>query len=63
MSVISYILPEVFLFFMMVGTLMFGAFISNSFKIVNKITILSLFFTLALVINLNNTETLIFNES
>ena len=63
MPIISYILPEVFLSFMMMISLMFGVFIKNSFKIVNKITILSLFFTLALVINLKDSEILIFNQS
>ena len=43
--------------------LMIGVFVKNSFKLVNLLTILSLIFATALVLNQSDTTIKIFNES
>ena len=63
MQSIIYILPELFLSVALMSLLMLGVFIKKSYKLVNLLTILSLFFTIALVLNQPNEVIKIFNES
>ena len=63
MNTIIYILPELFLSLAIISILMLGVFIKKSFKLVNLLTILSLIFTIALVLNQSNEITKIFNGS
>ena len=51
MQTIVYILPELFLSIMIMLLLMLGVFIKKSFKLVYLLTILSLIFAIALVLN------------
>ena len=62
MQTIAYILPELFLSLAIISILMVGVFIKKSFKLVNLLTIISLIFAIALVVNQPN-EIKIFNES
>ena len=63
MQTIVYILPELFLSAVIMFLLMLGVFIKKSFKLVNLLTILSLIFAIALVLNQPNEIVKIFNES
>ena len=63
MQTIIYILPELFLSLAIMSLLMIGVFIKKSFKLVNLLTILSLVFAIALVLNQPNEIIKIFNES
>ena len=63
MQTIIYILPELFLSLAIMFLLMIGVFIKKSFKLVNLLTILSLIFAMALVLNQTNETIKIFNES
>jgi len=63
MQTIVYILPELFLSIAIMFLLMLGVFIKKSFKLVNLLTILSLLFAIALVLNQPNEIIKIFNES
>jgi len=63
MQTIVYILPEIFLSLAIMFLLMLGVFIKKSFKLVNLLTILSLIFAIALVLNQPNEIVKIFNES
>ena len=63
MQTIVYILPELFLSLAIMFLLMLGVFIKKSFKLVNLLTILSLIFAIALVLNQPNEIVKIFNES
>jgi len=63
MQTIVYILPELFLSIAIMFLLMLGVFIKKSFKLVHLLTILSLIFTIALVLNQSNEIIKIFNES
>jgi len=63
MQTIVYILPELFLSIAMMFLLMLGVFIKKGFKLVNLLTILSLIFAIALVLNQPNEIVKIFNES
>jgi NADH-quinone oxidoreductase subunit N len=63
MKIIIYILPELFLSLSMMSLLMIGVFFKKSFKLVSLLTILSLFFTIALVLNQPNEDIKIFNDS
>ena len=63
MQTIVYILPELFLSISIMFLLMLGVFVKKSFKLVNLLTILSLIFTIALVLNQSNEIIKIFNES
>jgi len=63
MQTIVYILPEIFLSLAIMFLLMLGVFIKKSFKLVNLLTILSLIFAIALVLNQPNEIIKIFNES
>jgi len=63
MQTIVYILPELFLSIAIMFLLMLGVFIKKSFKLVNLLTILSLIFAIALVLNQSNEIIKIFNES
>ena len=51
MQSIIYIFPELFLSLSIMFLLMLGVFVKKSFKLINMLTILSLIFTIALVIN------------
>jgi len=63
MQTIVYILPEIFLSLAIMFLLMLGVFIKKSFKLVNLLTILSLIFAIALVLNQPNEIVKIFNDS
>ena len=63
MQTIVYILPELFLSAAIMFLLMIGVFVKKSFKLVNLLTILSLIFAIALVLNQPNEIVKIFNES
>jgi len=63
MQTIIYILPELFLSAAIMFLLMLGVFIKKSYKLVNLLTILSLIFAIALVLNQSNEIIKIFNES
>ena len=63
MQTIVYILPELFLSITVMILLMLGVFIKKSFKLVNLLVILSLIFTIILVLNQPSEIIKIFNES
>ena len=63
MQTIVYILPELFLSLTIMFLLMLGVFIKKSFKLVNFLTILSLIFAIALILNQPNEIVKVFNES
>ena len=63
MQTIVYILPELFLSIAIMFLLMLGVFIKKSFKLVSLLTILSLIFAVALVLNQPNEIIKIFNGS
>ena len=63
MQSIIYILPELFLAISVMSLLMIGVFIKKSFKLVNLLTILSLIFTIVLVLNQPNETSKIFDDS
>jgi len=63
MQTIVYILPELFLSAAIMFLLMLGVFIKKSFKLVYLLTILSLVFAIALILNQPNEIIKIFNES
>ena len=63
MQTIVYILPELFLSIAIMFLLMLGVFTKKSFKLVNLLTILSLIFAIALVLNQPNEIIKIFNGS
>jgi len=63
MQTIIYILPELFLSITIMFLLMLGVFIKKSFKLVYLLTILSLIFAIALVLNQPNEIIKIFNGS
>ena len=63
MQTIVYILPEIFLSLAIMFLLMLGVFIKKSFKLVYLLTILSLIFAIALVLNQPNEIVKVFNES
>ena len=63
MQTIIYILPELFISIAIMFLLMIGIFVKKSFKLVNLLTILTLLFAIALVVNQPNEITKIFNES
>ena len=62
MQTIIYILPELFLSLAVMSLLMIGVFINKSFKLVYMLSILSLFFAIALVINQPDDVIKIFNS-
>ena len=63
MNTIIYIFPELFLSFSIMALLMIGVFFKKSFKLVNSLTIISLIFAIALVLNQHNETIKIFNGS
>ncbi len=63
MSNLIYILPELFLSLSIMTLLILGVFIKKSFKLVNALTIFSLIFATALVLNQPQEVIKIFNES
>ena len=63
MQTIIYIFPELFLSFSIMTILMVGVFVKKSFKLVNLLTISTLIFTTALVLNQQNETIKIFNDS
>ena len=63
MQTIIYIFPELFLSFSIMAILMIGVFAKKSFKLVNLLTIGTLIFTTALVLNQQNETIKIFNNS
>ena len=63
MQTVIYILPELFLSFIIMLLLMLGVFIKKSFKLINLLTIFSLIFTIALVLNQTGDVVKVFNES
>ena len=63
MQTIIYIFPELFLSLSIMTILMVGVFVKKSFKLVNLLTIATLIFTSALVLNQQNESIKIFNDS
>ena len=63
MQTIIYILPELFISISVMIFLMLGVFIKKSFKLINLLTIISLFFAIILVFNQPNETIKIFNQS
>ena len=63
MQTIIYIFPELFLSLSVMTILMVGVFVKKSFKLVNLLTIATLIFTSALVLNQQNETIKIFNDS
>ena len=63
MQLITYILPELFLFIMIMTLLMLGVFIKKSFRLINLLTILSLVFGFILVFKQSSDMIKVFNES
>ena len=63
MQTVIYILPELFLSIMIMFLLLLGVFVNKSFKLVTLLTILSLIFASALVLNQPNEVIKIFNSS
>ena len=63
MQTIIYIFPELFLSFSIMSILMIGVFVKKSFKLVNMLTIATLIFTIALVLNQHKETIKIFNDS
>ena len=63
MQTIIYIFPELFLSLSIMTILMVGVFVKKSFKLVNLLTIATLIFTSALVLNQQNETIKIFNDS
>ena len=63
MEILETILPEIFLSISIMFLLLFGVFKNNSYKIVYKLTILILFFSILLVLNQVDKNFLIFNDS
>ena len=63
MQTVFYILPELFLSLSVMFILMIGVFVKNSFKLVNLLTIISLLFSLVLLLNQPDEVNKVFNES
>jgi len=63
MQTVIYILPELFLALSILSFLMIGVFVKKSFKLVYLLTILSLTFTIALVLNQPDEIIKVFNNS
>ena len=63
MQTIIYILPELFLSFVIMLLLMLGVFIKKSFKLISLLTIFILIFTIALLLNQPNDINKVFNNS
>ena len=63
MQLIFYILPELFLSLAIMTLLMVGVFFKKSFKLINVLTILSLLFAIALILNQSGEIIKIFNNS
>ena len=63
MQVVIYILPELVLSFSIMTLLMVGVFVKKSFKLVNLLTILILFFLIALALNQPDEVIKIFKDS
>ena len=63
MQTLAYILPELFLATAVMSLLMVGVFIKESFKIVYLFALISLIFSVALVLNQTNEVKIIFNSS
>ena len=63
MQTIIYILPEIFLALSIMTLLMVGVFLKKAFKLVNLLTIIILFFSVALILNQPNETIKVFDES
>ena len=63
MQLIIFILPEIFISLTIMTLLMVGVFVKKSFNLVNLLTILSLIFTIALVLNHPTEIIKVFNNS
>ena len=63
METIIFILPELFLSISLMSLLMLGIFLKKSFKLVSLLTILSLIFSIILVLNQPVEVIKIFNDS
>ena len=63
MQTVIYILPELFLSLSIMTLLMVGIFVKNSFRLVNLLTIFTLIFASALVLNQPDEIIKIFNGS
>ena len=63
MQTIIYILPELFLTFVIISLLMVGVFVKKSFKLVNLLAILSLLLGVVLILNTPQEIIKLFNNS
>ena len=63
MQTIIYILPELFLSIAIMSFLMIGVFFKNIYKLLNLLTIGSLLFAIALILNQPEETVKVFNES
>ena len=63
MDQINHIIPELFLSISIMFFLVLGAFIKNGYKLINNLTILSLSFTILLVLNNSGKVIQIFDSS
>ena len=63
MNIVIYILPEIFLSLSIMSLLMLGVFIKKSFNLINLLTIISLIFAIALVLNQPDEVIKIFDKS
>ena len=63
MQLTYYILPELFLSISIMSLLMLGVFIKKSFKLIYLLTLLTLIFTAALVLNNSSEVIKIFDDS
>ena len=63
METILYILPEIFLSLSMMLLLMIGVFVNKSYRLVNLLVILTMIFTIALVLNQPAQTVKVFNNS
>jgi len=63
MQTALYILPEIFLSLSLMTLLLVGVFVDKSYKLINLLVILTMFFTIALIINQPDQTVKIFNNS
>jgi NADH-quinone oxidoreductase subunit N len=63
MQIFFYILPEIFLSLSIMTLLMIGVFVDKSYKLVNSLTIIIIFFTIALIISQPDEIIKIFDDS
>ena len=63
MQIILFILPEIFLSLSIMTLLMIGVFVNKSYKLINLLSILTMLFIIALIINQPDQTIKIFDNS